>query len=60
MLTSHRQRLIKDNTCLESLIHKYFPSDYSDYLCQSALADNILYPQPDQELQDMTSDAEEI
>ncbi|KAI7904608.1 uncharacterized protein BX663DRAFT_502948 [Cokeromyces recurvatus] len=50
ILLMQRQRLISDKSSLEALAHKFLPREYSDLVCQSALAYNQLYPSSDQEL----------
>ncbi|CEP07104.1 hypothetical protein [Parasitella parasitica] len=44
ILLMKRQRIITDKQSIEATIHKYLPKEYADLACQSALANNRLYP----------------
>ncbi|KAK4519274.1 uncharacterized protein ATC70_009506 [Mucor velutinosus] len=44
ILLMKRQKIITDRQSLEAVAHKYLPKEYSDFVSQSALAYNRLYP----------------
>ncbi|KAI8644432.1 hypothetical protein BD408DRAFT_413429 [Parasitella parasitica] len=44
ILLMKRQKIITDKQSIEATIHKYLPKEYADLACQSALANNHLYP----------------
>ncbi|KAI9468982.1 MAG: hypothetical protein EXX96DRAFT_590006 [Benjaminiella poitrasii] len=56
ILLMQRQRFITDKLSLDALAHKFLPREYSELVCQSALAYNELYPTSDQEFSDIEED----
>lgn len=47
LLLMKRQKVVTEKQSIEALAYKYLPKEYSDLICESALAFNQLYPPAD-------------